>query len=170
MRLGKDEALYTYLKRAIPSLLEDEYFNPEKQAVLSIPVKSPRGSIYRTESELDLLERVKYFHDKWIMSGHIKGSNTHNVSVTVSVRDNKWDEVGEWMWQNRKSYNGISVLPYDGGTYVQPPFEECNRQTYESLLENVRNIDLSKVVEDMDYTNLSGEAACSGGSCTITEL
>ena len=155
--------MYKYLNRRIGALIEDEFFNPHKYAVVSLPIKAPRGSIYRHESELDLLGRVKLFHDNWIKPGHIKGSNTHNVSVTVSIKDNNWEEVGEWMWENRDCYNGISVLPYDGGDYVQTPFEDCTKTEYEDMLDKIKSVDLTKVVEDLDYTNLKGEAACSEG-------
>jgi len=170
MRFNKDEAIYSYLKRAIPNLVEDEFFKPETEGVVSIPVKAPEGAIYRYESAIDLLERTKKYHDKWIKPGHVSGVNTNNVSVTVSIKDDEWENVGKWMWDNRNSYNGISVLPYDGGSYVQAPFEEITEETYNELIKYVRNIDLTKVKEVMDSTNLNGEVACSGGSCEVTHI
>lgn len=170
MRLGKNESIYNYLKYAIPELLEDELFRPDDQAVLSIPMKAPEGAILRTERAIDLLNRGKLFHDKWILPGHRDGQNTHNVSITVSVKDNEWDTVGEWMWENRNSYNGIAVLPYDGGAYTQAPFEDCTGPEYEAMLDKVRNIDLTKVVEEDDRTQLKENVACSGGTCTVTSL
>ena len=71
------------------------------------------------------------------------------------------------MWQNRKVYNGLSVLPYDGGTYVQAPFEDCDKETYERMLELVKNVNLDLITETTDETDLSGEIACGGGSCEI---
>jgi ribonucleoside-diphosphate reductase alpha chain len=71
------------------------------------------------------------------------------------------------MWENKEHYNGLSVLPYDGGTYVQAPFEDCNLETYESMLQLVKNVDLDLVIETEDETDLSGEIACGGGSCEI---
>ncbi len=90
------------------------------------------------------------------------------MSVTVSIRDHEWDQVGQWMWDNRDIYNGISVLPFDGGSYVQAPFEDITEEEYNKRLKNLVEIDLTKVIEDDDNTDLSGELACSGGSCTIT--
>jgi len=72
------------------------------------------------------------------------------------------------MWENRKHYNGLSVLPYDGGNYVQAPFEDCTEETYNTMLETLKDIDLSKIVELSDDTDLSGELACAGGACEIT--
>lgn len=167
MRFNKEEAIYKYLKHAIPHCVEDEFFKPEIQAVVSIPIKAPNGSIFRNESALSLLNRTKKFHDEWIKEGHRSGNNTNNVSVTVSIKDHEWDEVGAWMWDNRNSYNGIAVLPYDGGNYKQAPFEEITEEQYNEMIKHVRNIDLSKVVEELDNTSLKMEAACSGGKCEV---
>jgi ribonucleoside-triphosphate reductase len=102
-----------------------------------------------------------------VRPGHSKGQNTHNVSATVSIRDEEWVEVGEWMWENRKHYNGLSVLPYDGGTYIQAPFEDCDKQTYDQMMKSLEKIDLTNVIEMQDDTNLQGELACSGGTCEV---
>ena len=167
MRLGKNEAIYSYLAINHPELLEDEYFNPTSQAVISVPQKAPDGAITRHESTLDLLERVKLISKDWVKQGHDKGENTHNVSCTVSVRDNEWKIVGEWMWANKEYYNGLSVLPYHGGTYKQTPFEDCTKEVYEQMMSTLHNVDLSKVIEVQDNTNFGDSAACGGGNCEI---
>jgi len=167
IRVGKNEAIYTYLTINHPELVEDEYFRPHDTAVISIPQKSPEGSILRTESPFQLLERVKKVASEWVNAGHRKGSNSHNVSATISLREHEWDPAGEWMWENRKFYNGLSVLPYNGGTYKQAPFEDITKEKYEEMLESLTNVDLSNVVELDDNTDLSGELACSGGNCEI---
>jgi len=168
MRLGKNEAIYSYLAIHNPELLEDEYFNPTSQAVISVPQKAPDGAITRHESTLDLLERVKLISKDWVKQGHSKGNNTHNVSCTVSVRDDEWKIIGEWMWANKEYYNGLSVLPYHGGTYKQTPFEDCTKEVYEQMMTTLKNVDLSKVVEIQDNTNFVDAAACGGGNCEIT--
>jgi ribonucleoside-diphosphate reductase alpha chain len=167
MRLGKNEAIYTYLAINHPELLEDEYFNPTLQSVISVPQKAPEGAITRYESTLDLLERVKLISKDWVKTGHEKGNNTHNVSCTVSVRDDEWKIVGEWMWANKEYYNGLSVLPYNGGTYKQTPFEDCTKEVYEQMMSTLKDVDLSKVVEIQDNTNFTDSAACGGGNCEI---
>jgi ribonucleoside-diphosphate reductase alpha chain len=166
MRLGKDEALYHYLLKNMPDLVDDDEFNPSG-AVASFPQKAPEGAIYRTESMLDLLQRVLTFNTEWVRSGHVKGDNTHNVSCTISIREGEWSELTNWMWENRDGYNGISVIPYDGGTYVQAPFEDCSEAEYERLNKHLTAIDLTQVRELDDNTDLSGEAACAGGLCEI---
>ena len=167
IRVGKNEAIYTYLLINHPELIEDEYFRPHDTAVISVPQKAPEGSILRTESALDLLERVKRFYTSWIKSGHRTGQNTHNISATVSIKENEWDIVGEWMWNNKQYYNGLSVLPYSDHTYMQAPFEDCTQEKYEELMKSLTNIDLSGVVEVTDNTNLQDQAACAGGACEV---
>ena len=167
IRVGKNEAIYSYLKDNHPELIEDEYFRPHDTAVIGIPQKSPEGSILRNESPIQLLERVKKVHTEWIKPGHRGGSNSHNVSATISVREHEWPAVGEWMWNEREHYNGLSVLPYDSGSYKQAPFEDCDKEYYDKLMETLKDVDLSKIIELDDETDLSGELACSGSGCVI---
>jgi ribonucleoside-triphosphate reductase len=167
VRVGKNEAIYSYLAINHPELVEDEYFRPHDTAVIGVPQKSPDGSILRSESPLQLLERVKWFNQNWIKPGHRTGMNTHNISATVSIREHEWDAVGNWMWENKEHYNGLSVLPYDGGTYIQAPFEDITEEKYNQLMETLHDVDLSKVIELEDNTDLSGELACAGGACEI---
>jgi ribonucleoside-diphosphate reductase alpha chain len=167
VRVGKNEAIYQYLLLNHPELVEDEYFRPHDTAVIGIPQKAPDNAIFRTESPIQLLERVKRVHSEWIKPGHRSGNNTHNVSATISIREHEWKAVGEWMWDNKEYYNGLSVLPYDGGSYIQAPFEDCTKEKYEELMQTLHEIDLSKVVELNDNTDLSGELACAGGACEV---
>ena len=148
-------------------MIEDDYFRAHDTAVISIPQKAPEGAIMRTESPFQLLERIKRVAQEWIAPGHRGGSNTHNVSATVSLKEEEWETAGEWMWDNREFYNGLSVLPYDGGTYKQAPFQDIDKEKYEEMLVFLKDIDLSKVIEEKDETNLTGELACAGGSCEI---
>ena len=167
MRVGKNEAIYTYLTLRHPELVENDFFKPETQAVISIPQRAPNDGILRHETSLELLERVKDIYNRWIVPGHQQGNNTHNVSCTVSVREEEWEEVGKWMWQNREYYNGISVLPFFGGSYKQAPFEDIDKETFEGMFVKLKEVNLSNVVEVIDNTNLTGELACAGVSCEI---
>ncbi len=167
IRVGKNESIYPYLSENHPELVEDEYFRPHDTAVIQIPQKAPEGSILRTESPFQLLERVKRVATEWVKTGHRNGSNTHNVSATISLKEDDWELAGEWMWENRKYYNGLSVLPYDGGSYTQAPFEDITKKQYNEMMKSLTNVDLSKVVEVTDNTDLSGELACAGGSCEV---
>ena len=168
IRVGKNEAIYQYLTINHPELIEDEYFRPHDTAVISVPQKSPEGSITRHESALDLLERVKTVHLGWVKKGHRSGQNTNNVSATITIKPEEWEEVGEWMWDNKNNYNGLSVLPYSDHTYKQAPFEDCDEDTYNKLLPCLKLVNLDNVIELEDNTDLKGEAACAGGACEIT--
>jgi ribonucleoside-triphosphate reductase (thioredoxin) len=167
VRVGKNEAIYSYLATNHPELVEDEYFRPHDTAVIGVPQKAPEGSILRSESPLQLLERVKLFNQQWIKPGHRTGMNTHNISATVSIREHEWDAVGNWMWENKEHFNGLSVLPHDGGSYIQAPFQDITKEEYERLMETLHDVDLSNIVEMEDNTDLSGELACAGGACEI---
>jgi ribonucleoside-diphosphate reductase alpha chain len=167
MRVGKNEALYAHLAVHHPELVEDEYFKPTIQAVISVPQKAPEGAILRTESAIDLLERVRKFNVEWVRKGHRRGANTNNVSATISIKENEWKEVGEWMWKYKETFNGLSVLPYFGGSYIQAPFEDITKEKFEEMETFLHNIDLTKVIEFSDETALMDQAACAGGACEI---
>jgi ribonucleoside-diphosphate reductase alpha chain len=167
IRVGKSESIYSYLQINHPELVEDEYFRPHDTAVISVPQKAPEGAITRHESALDLLERVKKVHLEWVKMGHRSGQNTNNVSATITIKPDEWEPVGEWMWDNKHNYNGLSVLPYNGGTYKQAPFQDCSKEEYEALLPSLKVVDLDKVVELDDNTDLTGELACANGACEI---
>jgi len=170
LRVGKNESIYTYLKANHPELIADEYFRPHDTAVIEIPQSAPKGSIMRTESAFDLLKRVKQVATEWVKPGHRLGSNTHNVSATISLKEDEWNKAGKWMWDNREFYNGLSVLPYDGGTYTQAPFEDITEEEFNKRVKSLHEVDLLNIMEETDETDLSGELACAGGVCEITSL
>lgn len=170
MRIGKNESLYHYMVENFPMLIEDCKFKPHLEAVMSFPQRAPEGAITRHESFMDLLERVKKFNIAWVQPGHREGNNFHNVSCTISLKDNQWERCGKWMWNNRFTYTGISVLPYDGGTYVQAPFEDCTEEKFNEMMKHLHAIDLTKVIEVDDNTSLNGEVACGAGGCEVTLL
>ena len=189
MRFGKNEDVAAYLMVNHPELCEDDVLRPTDTVCVRIPVKAPEGSIFRTETPLETLERVKKFSTEWIKPGHINGDNTHNVSATISIDKNRkyydrntpssiidefldgpsdeWEVVGEWMWQNREVYNGLSVLPYFGGSYVQAPFEDISQEEYEKRIATLHTLDLTKVTELDDTVDFGQVAACAGGACEI---
>jgi len=168
IRVGKNEPIYWHLAIHHPELVEDEFFRPHDTAVISVPQRAPEGSILRDESAFQLLRRVKKITKEWVNPGKRSGQNGHNVSATISLHENEWTDAGEWMWNNRQHYNGLAVLPYDGGTYTQSPFEDCSEEKYTVMLEKLVSVDLTKIVEDDDNTDLKGEVACAGGACEIT--
>jgi ribonucleoside-diphosphate reductase alpha chain len=169
MRVGKSEALYTYLYINHSDLLEDSV-SDSREAYVSVPIAAPKGALTRgSESAIEFLERVKLLHEKWIKPGHIYGENTHNVSATVTMKQNEWGMVGEWLWENQNHYNGLSFMPEDLGSYQQTPFEEIDEAKYLEFSKSLKGINVANIVETNDNTNLAGEAACAGGSgCEIS--
>ena len=168
MRVSKNGALYSYMAENFPDFVEDCFFKPHLEAVISFPQKAPKGAILRTENVLDLLERVKKFNLEWIHEGYRSGKNHHNVSCTISIKDDEWGIVGKWMWKNRDNYNGISVLPFDGGSYKQLPFEDCTKKVYDSMMSKLSEMNLLDVKEIDDNTNLKENIACAGNACEIS--
>jgi hypothetical protein len=146
--------------------VEPDLFNSEN-LVVSFPIAAPDAITRDEETAIDLMERAKTIHTDWIKVGHISGDNTHNVSLTVSYKKEEEKEVKEWMLKNSDSWAGISLLPFDGGTYSQAPFEEISEDVYRLLSAQFDIEDLS----DVDYSNTIderlGELACQGGSCEI---
>jgi ribonucleoside-triphosphate reductase len=167
MQCNKDEALYQYLSIHHPELVDDMKLIPNS-AVIEIPQMAPDTATLREdETALEMLERVQRWNTEWVRSGHIHGANTHNVSATVSVKPDEWEGIVEWMWNHRESFNGLSVLPYDGGTYIQAPFEEITEEEFNKRYSSLSEVDLTKVIEMDDNTDLKGELACAGGACEI---
>lgn len=168
IRIGKNEALYTYLSIHHPELLEDDFFKPHIQSIISIPQKAPEGAIIRPkETAISLLERIKTFNKEWIKHGHNRGTNMHNVSATVNVKPDEWGSVGDWLWDNKTHFTALSFLPEDTGSYIQSPFESITKEKFEELVHHLHAIDLSNVIEIDDMTALMESVACGGGSCEI---
>ena len=167
IRVGKNEAIYTYLSIYHPELVEDDFFNPTQQAVISVPQAAPEGATTRAESTFDLLERTRRFNMEWVRPGHRSGQNFNNVSVTINVKAGEWRQVGEWMWANRNDYTAMSCLPEDLGSYKQTPYETISEEQYNEMVQHLHNIDLRNVVEISDNTNLMDQQACMGSSCEV---
>ena len=167
IRLGKNEALYTYLNLYHPEMLEDDFFKPTLQSIVSVPQRAPEGSITRKESAMDLLERIKTINKNWIKPGHRKGSNMHNVSATVTIKQDEWPAVGEWLYENKDYFTALSFLPEDLGTYKQAPFETITKEEFEAAITSLNSVDLTKVIEMDDMTALMDQAACASGACEI---
>ena len=167
IRLGKNEALYTYLNMYHPEMLEDDFFKPTLQSIVSVPQRAPQGAITRSESAMDLLERIKTINKNWIKPGHRKGANMHNVSATVTIKQDEWSAVGDWLYENKEYFTALSFLPEDLGTYKQAPFETITEEQFNEAVKSLHEVDLSRVVEMSDNTALMDQAACAGGACEI---
>jgi len=168
--VNKEEPIFKYLMKTLPDLMEDSFYKPHLESVLTMPIKAPRGAIFRDESPMRMLWRIKKYHDEWIAPGHLSGDNTHNISATVSLKENDWADVGEWMWNNKDSFNGLAVIPHDNSEYQQMPLEDCSRYIYDKMCDSLKKVDLTKVTEEEDNTELKESSACQGGSCEISRV
>ena len=168
IRINKEESLAKYLKLVVPNLVEDDLFS-NRDVVITVPQESPKGSITReNESAMTLLDRVLFYNENWVRPGHRSGLARHNVSCTINYKPEEVEELAERMWNTRDIYSGISLLPYDGGSYQQAPFESCDESKFQEYNKLVKDIDLTKVLEMDDQTNLAEQLACAGGVCEIT--
>ena len=168
IRLNKEEELYKKFMQYNPHMVEDDVEKPDVQAIVSFPIKAPDDAIVRdNETAIGFLERVKYVYNNWVKPGSLTGANANNVSCTVSVKEDEWDTVKEWMWNNRDSYTAISLLPYSNMTYKQMPFEEITETQYNDMTEKINEMNLDKIYEKEDFTHHVAEAACAGGSCEL---
>ena len=166
IRFNKNEAIFQYLEQYNRGIIEQD-LRDENNGIVTLPIAAQSGVTRNKETALDLLERVAFFHKNWVLPGHVNGNNTHSISATVSIREHEWKEAGEWMWENRDSYNNLSILPYDGGTYVQAPFEEITEEEYKKRVKAIGPIDLTQVKEYDDETELRDNLACAGGTCDL---
>lgn len=160
------EPLWRYLNEYAPDWLQPKR-GSITTALFRVPLENPEEGAFRDESAIEALERIKYVQENWIIPGHNEGLNKHNVSATVSVRDEEWDDVREWMWDNRNNYTGITLFPYWGGTHPDAPNMEITQEEYEKMEAEFPDLDLSQIREEEDLTDLQGELACVGGACEI---
>ena len=154
----KDPLTQFMINQGVP--YEDCVMRPESTVVFSFPQKAPEGATLR--DDLTAIDHL----DVWLM--YQRHWCEHKPSVTISVKEDEWMDVGAWVWRHFDEVSGVSFLPYDGGTYRQAPYEECTKQQYEELLAVVpKAIDWDTLVEIDDNVKGAQELACSAGSCEI---
>jgi len=159
VRGDKKDPLTGFLVNAgIPA--EDCVMRPESTTVFSFPQKAPEGATLRDHmSAIDHLDVWLMYQRHWC---------EHKPSVTISVKEDEWMDVGAWVWRNFDEISGVSFLPYDGGTYRQAPYEECTKEQYEAMLEKMpKTIDWDSLVEYDDNVEGVQTLACTGSSCEI---
>ena len=160
---NKDPLTQFMKDQGIPS--EPCVMKPDQTTVFSFPVKSPEGAVVRDDvSAMEQLKTWLLYQRHWC---------EHKPSVTVSVKDEEWMEVGAFVYEHFDEMSGVSFLPYDGGTYQQAPYQECGKSDYNTLKDLMpKSIDWSKLSEYEQEDNTSGmqTMACSGDSCEIVDL
>jgi ribonucleoside-triphosphate reductase (thioredoxin) len=159
VRGDKKDPLTQFLTNAgIPT--EDCVMRPDSTAVFSFPIKAPEGA--RTRHDLNALQHL----DLWMM--YQRHWCEHKPSVTISVKEDEWVDVGAWTWKNFDEISGISFLPWDGGSYRQAPYEECTEQQYKDLLAKMpQEISWDLLKEETDNVEGAQTLACVAGHCEI---
>lgn len=169
VRIAKDDPLAVYLANSLPSeLVETDEFQPSLNCI-ALPIQMP-GIVASKESCIKQLERAKYIQENWIKPGHDRGPNMHNVSLTCYYRgEQDQKDLDVWMWNNRDSYAGISLLPLDENTYIQAPYEAITQERYEELLGKVLSceLDLSEVQYEQKHDLRAQTSGCEGDKCSI---
>lgn len=159
IRMDKKDPIYQYLKnKGVP--VEDEVFRPDSTAVFTFPMKAPEGAITRHDkTALEQLELWLIYQRHWC---------EHKPSVTITVKDDEWPEVGAWVWKHFDEISGVSFLPHSNHTYQQAPYEDITKEQYEELIKSIpTDIDWTDFVEEDDNTEGTQTLACTGGSCEI---
>ena len=144
---------------------EECFMKPEHQWVFSFPVKSPENAVFRNDmSAIEQLELWLDYQRYWC---------EHKPSVTVSVKEHEWFEVGSWVWNHFDEVSGVSFLPSSDHTYKQAPYQECGVEEYEELLAKIpQDVDWSGLerFEKEDNTKGAQTYSCTAGSCEIVDL
>ena len=160
---NKDPITQFMIDNGIPH--EPDQMAKNTTTVFSFPMKSPDGAVLRNDrSAIDQLEMWKIYQENWC---------EHNPSITVSVRDREWPEVGAWVWNNFDIVSGVSFLPHEDHIYAQAPYQECSSLEYQLALDKMPiKIDWTKLsmYEDDDNTISSQTFACSGNVCDIVDI
>jgi ribonucleoside-diphosphate reductase alpha chain len=159
IRMDKKDPIYEFLKdRGVQ--VEDEQYRPDSTAVFSFPMKAPKGAVTRNDmTAIEQMENWLVYQRHWC---------EHKPSVTISVRDDEWMDVGAWVWKYFDEISGISFLPHSDHTYVQAPYQDATKEEYNELLKKTpKTIDWTAFIEEDDNTEGSQTLACTGGSCEI---
>ena len=140
--------------------VEDEQFRPDTTAVFSFPIKAPKGAITRNDmTALEQLENWLIYQRHWC---------EHKPSVTISVKDDEWMDVGAWVWKYFDEISGISFLPYSDHSYVQAPYQDATKEEYDALHKiTPKEIDWTKFIEKDDNTIGAQTLACVAGACEL---
>jgi len=160
IRMDKKDPLYIYLKnKGVPC--EDEVFRPESTSVFSFAIKAPDGAVCRTDmTALEQLELWLTYQRHWC---------EHKPSVTISVKDSEWVDVGAWVYKHFDEMSGVSFLPFSDHTYQQAPYEDITDFQYLALSNTSLDHEITwdDFVETEDNTEGAQQLACSAGHCEI---
>jgi len=160
IRMSKTDSIYNFLKDSGIHVEDDLMDKHKLTAVFSFPMKAPKGAVLRNDkTAMEQLENWLVYQRHWC---------EHKPSVTISVKDEEWVEVGAWVWKHFNEISGVSFLPHSDHTYQQAPYEDCSKEQYEALLkETPQTINWESFIEVEDNTIGQQTLACTAGSCEI---
>lgn len=178
IQANKTDPVYSFFNEHNPHMCEESVWSANKtDDVITFCVEAPEEAVLRSEmSAMNLLQYVHSTQQNWVIPGTAKPESNpglyHNVSNTITVREDEWDTVAEYIWDNRADFTGISMLHATGDKmYQQAPHEEVitaqDETLWNELIANFRSVDYTEMVEQNDSTNLQGEIACAGGACEL---
>ena len=160
VRMDAKDPMTTFMQD-LEWVWEPDITKPNETVVFSFPVKSPKGSITREKrSAIQQLEVWKLYQEHWCQ---------HKPSITITVKEDEWLEVGAWVFNNFKTMSGVSFLPHTDHSYKQAPYEDCDKKTFNELSSMICEADWSTLTqyEEEDYTVASQELACVAGFCEV---
>lgn len=177
MQINKDDSVYKYFKQFNPHAIEESIYSANKtDDVITFPVEIKEGVMVKSDlTAIEHLNIIRKSYENWILPGtssYNKKEVTHNISATVIVKDNEWDEVKDYLYENRQYFGGVSLLPFTGDKiYKQAPMESIvtkeDEEKFQYLLDNWTSVDYSFFKEEDDTTEASDTVACGGGACEI---
>lgn len=178
VQANKTDPVYKFFNTQNPHMCNESVWSANKtDDVITFCVEAPEEAILRSEmSAIDLLKHVHSTQQNWVIPGTARPETNpglyHNVSNTLTVRDGEWDDVAEYIWENRSDFTGISMLAASGDkAYAQAPHEEVisaqDETLWNELISKFQSVDYTQMHEQDDATNLQGEIACAGGSCEL---
>ena len=142
--------------------VEDDVTKPDHTYVFSFPIAAPKDAVYR--SQMSAIDQLKLWLD------YQKHWTEHKPSITVTVREEEWPEVGAWVWNHFDEMSGVSFLPYSNTVYKQMPYQECTKEEYEKLLAQMpKDVDWNKLSDYEKADNTTGvqELSCTSGACEL---
>lgn len=155
----KDPLTQFMIKAGVPA--EPCVMKPDTTVVFSFAKKAPEGAL--TRDSLSAIQHLKL----WL--AYQRHYCEHKPSITVSVREHEWPEVGFFVWKHFDEMSGVSFLPYDGGSYRQAPYEECSEEEYLALAAKIpQDVDWDSLLEETDNVEGTQTLACSANGCEIT--
>jgi ribonucleoside-diphosphate reductase alpha chain len=168
---NENEAVFRHFREANPHMCVRK---PNGDWVIEFPVEAPPGAIVKADlTAIEFLELVKRTQLNWVVSGTVRSEvGHHNVSNTVQVRAGEWDDVADYLWQNRTCFSGVTLISETGDKdYAFAPCEaistEADEARWNQLLAHYQPVDYSTLIEDEGSNRVAQEPACAGGACEV---